>query len=94
MALLQRDLDRIVITTADGDGRETVAVDHLSQYAPPKAFFGVAFSLSADGDRLVFAGRGGAYLAPCGLYVVQGDGSGLRRIPRTPMGFDPVWQPR
>ena len=94
MALLEADVDRIVTRAADGDGKKLVAVDHVSQYAPPRAFFGAAFSLSGDGRRLVFAGRGGPYLAPCGLYVVNADGSGLKRVPHAGMGFDPVWRPQ
>ena len=94
VALLEANADRIVTRAADGEGKTRVAVDHVSRFASRGAFFGFAFSLSGDGRRLVFAGRGGPWLAPSELYVVNADGSGLKLIPHTPMAFDPAWRPR
>jgi Tol biopolymer transport system component len=57
-------------------------------------FFAVASSWSPDGRQIVLTGAERPWLTPSGLYIVDADGSGLRRVQGAGTGFDPAWRPR
>jgi len=91
--------DRLVRRPADGRGTEVVLVDNVTQYfAPPihDRELGIASSWSPDGTAVAFAADesppGGS--RPSALYIVNADGSGLRKVPNTGRVFNPAWRPR
>ncbi|HEX5983994.1 MAG TPA: hypothetical protein VFY69_07300 [Solirubrobacterales bacterium] len=62
----------------------------------PDAPFPVLFSppsWSADGSSIAFAGNAGTDSKPGAIYLVNADGTGLRKVPGTSGGFNPTLSP-
>jgi Tol biopolymer transport system component len=92
LLLWDRTREALVRLPAGGEGEEVVLVDELARYIP--RLDAVASSWSPDGTRIAFAADGSRWSMPSALYIVNADGSGLREVPNTGKGWNPVWRPR
>ncbi len=80
----------IVTANADGSGLQVVIGSSRGDIRP--ALFGRA-SWSPDGRKLAFATDVNFARGNGPLYVVDADGSNVRRLPGTAPAFEPTWSP-
>jgi Tol biopolymer transport system component len=92
LLLWDRTREALVRMPASGKGREVVLVDKMSRYIP--SLDAVATSWSPDGKMIAFAADGSRWSMPSALYIAYADGSGVRAVPNTGKGWNPVWQPQ
>jgi hypothetical protein len=87
--------DALVRVPASGKGGRVVLVDKVSRYiAHFPGLYAVASSWSPDGGQIVFAADGSRWSMPSALYIVNADGTGLRKMPNAGKGWNPVWRPQ
>ncbi len=96
LLLWDRAKDALVRVPASGEGESVVLVDKLSRYIArySPSFYAVASSWSPDGSQIAFAADGSRWSKPSALYIVNADGSGLRKVPNADRGWNPVWRPQ
>ena len=72
----------IDVMNSDGSGRRRLTPPHLANLGDPK--------WSPDNSEIVFRGSDGSY-GNNNLFLMNADGSNLRRITREEAAFSPVW---
>jgi Tol biopolymer transport system component len=93
LLLWNQKKDALVLVPVSGVGTQVVLVAHVSRYITSYApsVLVVASSWSPDGSQVAFAAAG---WKPSALYVVNADGSGLRKVANVSGAWGPVWMPQ
>lgn len=83
LAVFRTQTRRLLRVASDGSGRRMLLA---------RGIFATSSCWAPDGSAIVVAANEGPWAWPTALVIVNADGSGVRRIPHSGLGWNPDWR--